>query len=86
MKIDNALRTKVLLACEACFPHPLTNVSFQKLEETLGKDALAGTIIYLHESGLIEAQFSYNSQFRDFSFKHVRITARGLDSVFHTAS
>lgn len=83
MKIDNNLRKKVLLACEACFPHPLAGTDFKELQDSLGKDVLAGTIIYLHESGFVQAEYSYNNQFKDFDFKHVRITAKGLDLVFH---
>lgn len=85
MKIDNNLRKKVLLACEASFPHPLTGIAFKELEDSLGSDVLAGTIIYLHESGLVQADYSYSNQYRVFTFERVRITAKGLDSVFHVS-
>lgn len=86
MKIDNSLRTKVLLACESCYPHPLTDSLYQRLEETLGKDVVAGTVIYLYESGFVQAEYRYNAQFKEYVFDQVRITAKGLDMVFHTVN
>jgi hypothetical protein len=85
MKIDSTLRKKVLLACEACFPHPLTGIAFKELEDSLTSDVLAGSIIYLQESGLLHAEYEYSSQLKKYSFKQIRITAKGLDAVFHAS-
>lgn len=85
MKIDLFMQKEILLACERAYPAHLNHDTTISLMNDMGNDKFYGTLIYLHEKGLIHADYEYSPDQKTYNHKtnSVRITAEGLDRCFH---